>query len=183
VFGERPRLAPFLAKSVLSGKLLRAEPLRSLAQLLIQRSAELQHHWCRYPRHKGGWIQSFEISEWKPHPFARGQFFLVFRGVQMAGKPGRSGGARPNSGPKPKERPKIDVPKTANPLEFLLAVMNHPNLDASLRIRAAITAARYKHAKVSEPGKKQQTTDEAQAAQIGTEWEDLLPDQVTRHKR
>jgi|JI10StandDraft_1071094.scaffolds.fasta_scaffold111011_3 hypothetical protein len=41
-----------------------------------------------------------------------------------------------------------------SPLGFLLGVMNDEEQDPRLRVRAAIAAAQYKHAKVGEGGKK-----------------------------
>jgi hypothetical protein len=81
----------------------------------------------------------------------------------MAGKPGRSGGARPGAGrkPAPKEET-ITIATSGNqtPLEFLLSVMNDNNLDDKLRLDAAKTAAQYVHSKKGEGGVK----DEKQAA-------------------
>ena len=85
----------------------------------------------------------------------------------MSGKAGCSGGARPGSGPKPKEKTRLDVPETKDPLEFLMWVMNDPNVEAQVRVRAAITAARYKRAKLPEAGKKQQQEEAAKSAGSG----------------
>ena len=85
------------------------------------------------------------------------------------------GGKRKGAGRKPKhegaleapaDAPQDDAPKGLNvpqgkePLEFLRAVMDDPLADPKLRVRAAIAAAQYVHAKKGEGGKK----DERQAA-------------------
>ncbi len=85
------------------------------------------------------------------------------------------GGTRKGAGRKPKhdgapeapedaqqdDAPKgLNVPQGKEPLEFLRAVMDDPLADPKLRVRAAIAAAQYVHAKKGEGGKK----DERQAA-------------------
>ena len=56
----------------------------------------------------------------------------------MAGVRGRSGGARPNSGPKPKDPVKLDLSVIYDePDKFLKAVMNDSGTDAKLRVDAA----------------------------------------------
>lgn len=57
--------------------------------------------------------------------------------------------------------------KAETPLAFLKAVMNDLELDAALRVRAAIAAAQYEHAKKGEGGKKDETADAAQKAATG----------------
>lgn len=74
----------------------------------------------------------------------------------MAGKPGKSGGARPGAGRKPKA-PAILAPSTSmlnDPKGFLLAVMSDPANEARMRIDAAKALMPYMHEKVAEPGKK-----------------------------
>lgn len=99
----------------------------------------------------------------------------------MAGVKGRSGGARPNSGPKPKPKTLIDpstgaalqvaadkVAKTHNlasgtkdPAEFLEQVMGCVSLDIAARMDAAKALMPYRHKKVGEAGKKEAKQDAA----------------------
>ena len=69
----------------------------------------------------------------------------------MAGVKGRSGGARPNSGPKPK-RVKPLAANAEDPLDFLLQVMRDKHADPAMRVRAAISASQYVHSKKGEGG-------------------------------
>jgi phage terminase small subunit len=84
----------------------------------------------------------------------------------MAGVKGRSGGARPGAG-----RPKKPVEKLAietdDPLKFLIGVMQDGDQDPKLRVRAAIAAAQYTHAKKGEGGKKDERADAAKKAGAG----------------
>lgn len=88
----------------------------------------------------------------------------------MAGVKGRSGGARPNSGPKPKKatpvipvdnsaetpsHPPLDASVYADPLAFLRAAWMGV-IDASPgQIRAASAALPFVHQKLGEGGKKE----------------------------
>lgn len=54
-----------------------------------------------------------------------------------------------------------------DPLEFLLSVMDSPDVEPNLRVRAAIAAAQYKHKKVHDGGKKDEQERAAQAAGEG----------------
>lgn len=54
--------------------------------------------------------------------------------------------------------------KGQKPLEYLLAVMNNPEIDEPLRVRAAIAAAQYCHAKRDDGGKKEER--QANAAEV-----------------
>jgi phage terminase small subunit len=85
----------------------------------------------------------------------------------MAGKPGRSGGARVGAGRKPRAKPVgVDSPER-DPLEFLLDVMQgkvHPSPD---QLKAAIAATQYTHAKRGEGGKKEAKQDAAVEAAAG----------------
>jgi len=96
----------------------------------------------------------------------------------MSGKPGRSGGARPNSGPKRKppaqvlpaadEKPADSAPAgELEPLEFLRQVMLGVIDPSPSQLKAAIAAAQYCHAKVGEGGKKEQRQAEAEATASG----------------
>ncbi len=85
----------------------------------------------------------------------------------MAGVKGRSGGARPGAGRKPKPVVPIEVPAAATPLEFLLSVMNDPGADPTLRVKAATTAAQYMHVRKQDGGKKDEAADKAKKAAAG----------------
>lgn len=84
------------------------------------------------------------------------------------------GGARPGAGRKPK--PLADgatalkkqmigdaepVISGESPLEFLLNVMQSPDVKLSVRMQAAAIAAPFQHAKPAAIGKKEQRTDNA----------------------
>ncbi len=78
----------------------------------------------------------------------------------MAGKPGRSGGARPNTGGarpgagrKPTPATFLDIPATNDPLQFLRSVMADNAADMKLRLEAAKTLMPFLHGK-AELGKK-----------------------------
>lgn len=98
----------------------------------------------------------------------------------MAGVKGRSGGARPNSGPKPKEpkklviavpeavspAPTVEIPQRVtlahtDPKLFLLALMNNLEADVKLRVDAAKALMPFMHTKLGEGGKKEQQQDAA----------------------
>jgi phage terminase small subunit len=85
----------------------------------------------------------------------------------MAGVKGRSGGARPNSGPKPKPAPQIPAVEGQDPLDFLLSVQNNPNAPLKDRIRASIAAAQYLHTKRGDGGKKEEQAKKAEKAAAG----------------
>lgn len=80
----------------------------------------------------------------------------------MAGKPGRSGGPRPNSGGArpgagrpPKETPPPTPTDKRDPLEFLLDVMQGLCEPSPDQLKAAIAATQYLHAKKGDGGKKE----------------------------
>lgn len=86
----------------------------------------------------------------------------------MAGVKGRSGGARPNSGPKPKDTQKLSIPVPVgdtlahkDPKVFLLALMNDLEADVKLRADAAKSLMPFMHHKLGEGGKKEQQQDAA----------------------
>lgn len=87
----------------------------------------------------------------------------------MAGVKGRSGGARPGAGRKPKEKPEQPPapPAAPTPLEFLKGVMNDLEQDPKLRVRAAIAAAQYEHMKKGDGGKRDEVADAAKKAAGG----------------
>lgn len=80
----------------------------------------------------------------------------------MAGAPGRSGGARPGAGRKPKEPTIIQLAATYDdPEKFLRAVMNDSGSEAKLRVDAAKALMPYVHPKKGEGGKKEQRQEDA----------------------
>lgn len=86
----------------------------------------------------------------------------------MAGKPGRSGGARPGAGRPPKEPTILEVAATyKDPLKFLEAVMNDSQTDAKMRVDAAKAMLPYVHQKLGEGGKKDAAADAAKKAASG----------------
>lgn len=88
----------------------------------------------------------------------------------MAGVKGRSGGARPGAGRKPKpevEKVTIATSGDQTPLEFLLSVMNDNAVEDRLRLEAAKTAAQYVHPKKGEGSKGGDAADKLNAAKTG----------------
>lgn len=88
----------------------------------------------------------------------------------MAGKPGKSGGARAGAGRPPKsqdEKLTIATSGKQTPLEFLLSVMNDNELDDKLRLDAAKTAAQYVHPKKGDGGIKDAKLDAAKVVSSG----------------
>lgn len=86
----------------------------------------------------------------------------------MAGKPGRSGGARPGAGRPRKEPDVLALFETYDdPLEFLKAVMNDKAASAQMRVDAAKAMLPYKHNKLGEGGKKDQQQQAAKKAGNG----------------
>lgn len=90
----------------------------------------------------------------------------------MAGMPGRSGGPRANSGgarpgagrkPKPPAVAGASHP-VGDPFDYLMSVVNDPGADAALRVRAAVAAVQYVHAKKGEGGKREEAQNAAQRA-------------------
>ena len=92
----------------------------------------------------------------------------------MAGVKGRSGGARPNSGPRPKEPVKLAIPEPIteslahkDPKIFLLALMNDIEADVKLRADAAKALLPFMHQKLGEGGKKDEKANAAKKASTG----------------
>ena len=96
----------------------------------------------------------------------------------MAGVKGRSGGARPGAGRKPKQKveaptlpaappaaaePAVDVSKL-NMLELLQMVALGKVQASGLQVRAAIAAVQYTHTKRGDGGKKDAADDAAKKA-------------------
>ncbi len=85
----------------------------------------------------------------------------------MAGVKGRSGGARPGSGRKPKPKPEPAVCPGLEPLAFLEGVMRGEINATALQVRAAIAAAQYRHTKRSDGGKKDEALEKAKKVAAG----------------
>ena len=66
----------------------------------------------------------------------------------------RLGGARPGAGRKPKPPVLFEIAAQNDPMQFLLAVMNRPDLELSLRIEAAKALMPYLHRRFDPAGKK-----------------------------
>lgn len=80
----------------------------------------------------------------------------------MAGKPGRSGGARPGAGRKPKEPAELNLNVIYDePDKFLKAVMNDSGTDAKLRVDAAKALLSAQVRRAENGGKKQEQADAA----------------------
>lgn len=77
-----------------------------------------------------------------------------------------SGGARPNSGPKPK--PPVIAPGTTSDdsLKFLIDVMKDGSIPVDLRIKAATVVAQYTLTKKGEGGKKKEREEAALKAAV-----------------
>jgi phage terminase small subunit len=58
----------------------------------------------------------------------------------------------------------IEIPHTADPIEFLTKVMNEPAADLRYRMDAAKAMLPFKHKKLGEGGKKDQTGEKAKEA-------------------
>jgi phage terminase small subunit len=83
----------------------------------------------------------------------------------MAGKPGKSGGARPGAGRKPKAPAILALAATYDdPEKFLRAVMNDSGTEAKLRVDAAKALMPFTHQKIGEGGKKDAKQDAAKKA-------------------
>lgn len=61
----------------------------------------------------------------------------------------------------PRKKHQPSYPVTDDPLEYLKAVMNDPDAAPTSRLRAAIAAAQYTHAKKGEGGKKEDAQEKA----------------------
>lgn len=79
----------------------------------------------------------------------------------MAGVKGKSGGARPGAGRKPKPQPEVQKLSASLDMLSMLQQVALGQVQATpLQVRAAIAAVQYTHAKKGEAGKK----DEKQSA-------------------
>jgi phage terminase small subunit len=61
----------------------------------------------------------------------------------------------------------IEIPPTADPIEFLTTIMNEPAADLRYRIDAAKAMLPFKHQKLGEGGKKDQKQDAAKKVGAG----------------
>ena len=86
----------------------------------------------------------------------------------MAGVKGRSGGARPNSGPKPKEPVYLTLSTVYDePDKFLKAVMNDSGTDAKLRVDAAKALLSAQVRRAENGGKKEEKAAAAKKVAAG----------------
>lgn len=85
----------------------------------------------------------------------------------MAGKPGRSGGARSGAGRPKKEPQPVEIETINDPKLFLIALMNTPYADVRVRADAAKALLPYVHKKFGEEGKKEGRQNAAKQAGKG----------------
>ncbi len=88
----------------------------------------------------------------------------------MAGKPGRSGGARSGAGRKQKEKPDntpVVQPEGTDMLTLLQNVALGITEATPLQVRAAIAAVQYTHTKRADGGKKDEKAENAKKASSG----------------
>lgn len=87
----------------------------------------------------------------------------------MAGVKGRSGGARPGAGRKPKPvAPSVPVPVEGRDMLELLQDVALGKIEATpLQVRAAIAAVQYTHTKRADGGKKEERQGAAKEASAG----------------
>lgn len=101
----------------------------------------------------------------------------------MAGVKGRSGGARPNTGPKPKEPVYLDLSvRFSEPDKFLMAVMNDSGSESKLRVDAAkaLLSAQVRRA---ENGGKKDAVQEAAKKVAGGKFAAAAPPKLIVHNR
>lgn len=92
----------------------------------------------------------------------------------MAGVKGRSGGARPNSGPKPKEPVYLPLSTVYDePDKFLKAVMNDSGTDAKLRVDAAKALLSAQVRRAENGGKKE--AQQAAAKKVASKFAAAAP--------
>ena len=72
------------------------------------------------------------------------------------------GGARPGAGRPRKTVTPLTVPPAADPLQFLLSVVNDAAADPALRVKAAAAAMPFVHQRASTVGKKEQAQQAAE---------------------
>lgn len=92
----------------------------------------------------------------------------------MAGAKGRSGGARPNSGPKPKEPVLMHLGAIYDePDKFLKAVMNDNGTDVKLRVDAAKALLSAQVRRAENGGKKE--AQQAAAKRVSSKFVSAAP--------
>lgn len=92
----------------------------------------------------------------------------------MAGVKGRSGGARPNTGPKPKPPVKLTLGVIyEDPDKFLRAIMNDSETDAKLRVDAAKALLSAQVRRAENGGKKE--AQQAAAKQVANKFAAATP--------
>lgn len=92
----------------------------------------------------------------------------------MAGVKGRSGGARPNSGPKPKEPVYLTISTVYDePDKFLKAVMNDNGTDVKLRVDAAKALLSAQVRRAENGGKKE--AQQAAAKRVASKFVSAAP--------
>ncbi len=69
------------------------------------------------------------------------------------------------------------APTNMKPLEYMLMIMNDPDVDPQRRDRMAIAACVYVHPR-AEAGKKSRATEDAETAGRDSEWGDDLGETV-----
>lgn len=80
----------------------------------------------------------------------------------------RPGAGRPRKGEDAVRDELKNIPKVyETPLEYMLDVMNDPEVDPGRRDRMAIAAAPFVHAKAGESGKKETKQEAAKKAEAG----------------
>jgi phage terminase small subunit len=89
------------------------------------------------------------------------------------------GGARPGAGRPRKTVTPLTVPKTADPLQFLLSVVNDAGADPTLRVKAAQAALPFLHQRPGATGKKEQAQQAAERVAGGKFKAAPLPGSVT----
>lgn len=105
----------------------------------------------------------------------------------MAGKPGRSGGARPGAGRKPQPKappaPTVRIEGDVDMLQLLQDVALGRIEATPLRVRAAIAAVQYTHTKKGDGGKKEEQAGKAKTAGAGKFAPAAPPKLVVNNKR
>lgn len=86
----------------------------------------------------------------------------------MAGVKGKSGGARPGAGRKPKPQPEVQKLSASLDMLSMLQQVALGQVQATpLQVRAAIAAVQYTHTKKLDGGKKDEAADKAKKASTG----------------
>jgi phage terminase small subunit len=85
----------------------------------------------------------------------------------MAGVKGKSGGARPGAGRKPRVPIIVALSGGSDSLTFLKAVMQNTSIDLALRIVAAKALLPFTHRRVTSAGKKAAQAEAAKTVGTG----------------